>query len=137
MFRLSKYSVQIGFIRLHLIYLYTYSSSLLIHSMDFGRVDLTLAHIRSFVLWCFIWFDSDLIGIVHISPHRPITTHGPLKPSFQVFVMLSQPVQYLPSLQPCQSISVIICRYAVDMSWKPEACNELTCFRYLSSEHIM
>jgi len=105
--------------------------------MDFGRVNLTLAHIRSFVLWCFIWFDSDLIGIVHISPHRPITTHGPLKPSFQVFVMLSQPVQYLPSLQLCQSISVIICRYAVDMSRKPEACNELTCFRYLQGSHVL
>src|SRR5882762_4966029 len=60
--------VQIRFICKHLIYLYTYSSSLLIHSTDFGRVDFTLAHFRSSVLWCFIWFDSDLIGVVHISP---------------------------------------------------------------------
>jgi len=44
--------VQIRFIHIHLIYLYTYSSSLLIHSMDFGRVDLTPAHFRSSVLWC-------------------------------------------------------------------------------------
>src|SRR5882762_7587306 len=61
-------ALQIGFIRIHLIYLYTYSSSLLIHSTDFRRVDLTLAHFRSSVLWCFIWFNSDLIGIVRISP---------------------------------------------------------------------
>src|ERR1700676_1485463 len=59
--------VQIRFIRIHPIYLYTYSSSLLIHSTDFGRVNLTLAHFRSSFLWCFIWFDSDLIGIVCIS----------------------------------------------------------------------
>ena len=38
--------------------------------MDFGRVDLTLAHLDHLVLWCFIWFDSDLIGIVHISTSR-------------------------------------------------------------------
>jgi len=65
--------VQIRFIRIHPICLYTYSSLLLIHSIDFRRVDLTLAHFRSSVLWCFIWFDSDLIGIVCISTSLPVT----------------------------------------------------------------
>src|SRR5882762_9240650 len=65
--------VQLELIHIHPIYLYTYPSSLFIHSSDFGRVDLTLSHFRSFVLWCFIWFDSDLIGIIHISTHVPLS----------------------------------------------------------------
>jgi len=71
----------------HLLRIHSYSCTLNQIYLPTSDIPFTLTHPHSsytprtsegltllshnldhFVLWCFIWFDSDLIGIVHISP---------------------------------------------------------------------